>query len=262
MSDNDKEKDWIAGRNPVMEALKSGRAVHKLLIASGDREGSVLKIIQMAKDQGIPIMEVDRKKLEQTVPGQNNQGVAAQVAAYEYADLEDVLDANADKAVQTVVLLDGLEDPHNLGSILRSAHAAGVVAVVVPKRRSVGLTATVAKTSAGAIEHIPVCRVSNLSQTVEMLQKRGFWAAAADAAGTAPLYETDLRGKLALVVGSEGEGVGRLLRERCDYVLSIPMVGNMSSLNASVATGIILYEVLRQNTYGKSKKKGTEAFDH
>lgn len=255
MEENDKGKDWIAGRNPVMEALKSGRAMHKLLIVSGDREGSILKIIQMAKESGIPIHEVDRKKLEQTVPGQNHQGVAAQVAAYEYADLETVLEANSDKEVQIVVLLDGLEDPHNLGSILRSAHAAGVVAVVIPKRRSVGLTATVAKTSAGAIEHIPVCRVSNLSQTIEFLQKRGFWAAAADAAGTAPLYETDLRGKLALVVGSEGEGVGRLLRERCDYVLSIPMVGKMSSLNASVATGIILYEVLRQNAYKKKETK-------
>lgn len=262
MEENDKEKDWIAGRNPVMEALKSGRAMHKLLIASGDREGSVLKIIQMAKDQGIPIQEVDRKKLEQTVPGQNHQGVAAQVAAYEYADLETVLDANGDKAVQIVVLLDGLEDPHNLGSILRSAHAAGVVAVVIPKRRSVGLTATVAKTSAGAIEHIPVCRVSNLSQTIEMLQKRGFWSAAADASGKASLYETDLRGKLALVVGSEGEGVGRLLRERCDHVLSIPMVGQMSSLNASVAAGVILYEVLRQNTYGKKKPGNLENYDH
>lgn len=244
------DKDWIAGRNPVMEAIKAGRAMHKLLIVSGEREGSILKIIEMAKGQGIPIQEVDRKKLEQTVPGQNHQGVAAQVAAYEYAELEDVLDANAEKEVQIVVLLDGLEDPHNLGSILRSAHAAGAVAVVIPKRRSVGLTATVAKTSAGAIEHIPVCRVSNLSQTVEQLQKRGFWSAAADASGTASLYETDLRGKLALVVGSEGEGVGRLLRERCDYVLSIPMVGNMSSLNASVAAGVILYEVLRQNKYG------------
>lgn len=250
MSEN-QEKDWIAGRNPVLEALKSGRAVHRLLVASGDREGSVLKILQAAKAQGIPIQEVDRKKLEQTVPGQNHQGVAAQVAAYEYAELEDVLETHAGEPVQIVVLLDGLEDPHNLGSILRSAHAAGAVAVVIPKRRSVGLTATVAKTSAGAIEHIPVCRVANLTQTVEQLQKQGFWAVAADAAGTASLYETDLKGKLAIVVGSEGEGVGRLLRERCDYVLSIPMVGKMSSLNASVAAGIILYEAVRQNMNGK-----------
>jgi len=250
MSEN-QEKDWIAGRNPVLEALKSGRAVHRLLVAAGDREGSVLKILQMAKDQGIPIQEVDRKKLEQTVPGQHHQGVAAQVAAYEYAELEEVLEAHTSDPVQIVVLLDGLEDPHNLGSILRTAHAAGAVAVVVPKRRSVGLTATVAKTSAGAIEHIPVCRVSNLSQTVEQLQKRGFWALAADAAGTASLYQTDLKGRLAIVVGSEGEGVSRLLRERCDYVVSIPMVGQMSSLNASVAAGIILYEAVRQNIGSK-----------
>lgn len=246
-----KEKDWIAGRNPVMEALKSGRDVNKLLVASGEREGSLLKILQIAKEKGVPIQEVERKKLEQTVPGQNHQGVAAQVAAYEYADLEEVLDAHAEDAVQIVVLLDGLEDPHNLGSILRSAHAAGAMAVVVPKRRSVGLTATVAKTSAGAIEHIPVARVSNLSQTVEMLQKRGFWALAADAAGTTSLYDTDIKGKLAIVVGSEGQGIGRLLKEHCDYIVSIPMVGKMSSLNASVAAGVILYEAVRQNGLGK-----------
>jgi len=245
------EREWIVGRNPVIEALKSGRPVHKLLIAKGEKEGSVIKIIQMAKDAGIPIQEADRRKMDQTVPGETHQGVIAQVAAYAYAELSDVLAAAEGKPNALVILLDGLQDPHNLGSILRTAHAVGADGVVIPKRRSVGLTATVAKTSAGAIEHVPVCRVSNLNQTLAILKEHGFWAMAADMAGDRSLYEADMKGRLAIVVGSEGEGVSRLVRENCDFVISIPMVGDMSSLNASVATGVILYEILRQNGHGK-----------
>ncbi|MDK9712261.1 23S rRNA (guanosine(2251)-2'-O)-methyltransferase RlmB [Acidaminobacter sp.] len=243
--------DIIEGRNPVIEALKAGREIDKILVAEGAAEGSVKKILAMASEKNIVIQKVARAKLDQISTSDSHQGVIAYVAAYDYSDLETVLDqveARGEKPF--VILCDEITDPHNLGSIIRTADAVGAHCVVIPKRRSVGLTAVVAKTSAGALEYVPVCRVTNLSQSIEMLKKRGLWIAAAEMEGNVAHFEADLTGSIALVIGSEGQGISRLVKSHCDFLVQIPMKGKVSSLNASVAASILMYEVFRQR-YGK-----------
>ena len=239
-------EDMVAGRNAVMEALKGSRSVNKLMIANGSTEGSIKEIIAVAKDKGVNIQYWDRSKLDSIARGIRHQGVLAQVAPVQYAELEDILQVAKDRNEPPfIVLLDELEDPHNLGAILRTADAAGVHGVLIPKHRSCPLSATVAKTSAGAAEHVPVARVGNLVQTIKKLKQEGLWVAAADMDGK-DYYDTDLTGPLLLIIGSEGQGVGRLVKEQCDFVVRIPMVGKINSLNASVAGSILMYEAMKQ----------------
>lgn len=246
-----KNSDIIEGRNPVLEALKSGREINKILVASGASEGSVKQIIAMAKDKGIIIQKVERSKLDGISESDNHQGVIAYVAAYNYSELDEVLaKVEAEGRDPFIVICDEINDPHNLGSIIRTANAVGADCVIIPKRRSVGITAVVAKTSAGAIEYVPVCRVSNLNQTIAKLKERGIWVAAADMDGTSEHFKANLKGKMAIVVGSEGEGISRLVKENCDFVVKIPMKGAVTSLNASVAAAILMYEVFRQRYEG------------
>lgn len=237
--------DRIVGRNAVTEALRSGRALDSVWIASGERNGSINVIRAKCREAGIPVKEVDARKLT-AVGGQHHQGVVAFAACKEYASLEDIF-ARAEEAEEPpfILVCDGLEDAHNLGAILRSAEAAGCHGVIVPKRRSVGLNATVAKTSAGAVEYVPVVRVSNLTETLRRLKERGIWVYGLDMDGE-QWCQTDLKGAVALVIGSEGFGISRLVREQCDAIVSLPMRGNINSLNASVACGIVVYEVARQ----------------
>lgn len=239
-------EDMVAGRNAVMEALKGSRSVNKLMIANGSTEGSIKEIIAVAKEKGVNIQYWDRSKLDSIARGIRHQGVLAQVAPVQYAELEDILHVAKDRNEPPfIVLLDELEDPHNLGAILRTADAAGVHGVLIPKHRSCPLSATVAKTSAGAVEHVPVARVGNLVQTIKKLKQEGLWVAAADMDGK-DYYDTDLTGPLLLIIGSEGQGVGRLVKEQCDFVVRIPMVGKINSLNASVAGSILMYEAMKQ----------------
>ena len=239
-------EDMVAGRNAVMEALKGSRSVNKLMIANGSTEGSIKEIIAVAKEKGVNIQYWDRSKLDSIARGIRHQGVLAQVAPVQYAELEDILQVAKDRNESPfIVLLDELEDPHNLGAILRTADAAGVHGVLIPKHRSCPLSATVAKTSAGAVEHVPVARVGNLVQTIKKLKQEGLWVAAADMDGK-DYYDTDLTGPLLLIIGSEGQGVGRLVKEQCDFVVRIPMVGKINSLNASVAGSILMYEAMKQ----------------
>ena len=245
--------DVLVGRNAVTEALKSGRGINKLWIASGDREGSVSEIAALAKERGIVVQYVERAKIEALAGGHRHQGVLAYVAPVPYAELDDILKAAEEKGeAPFLVLLDELEDPHNLGALLRTADATGVHGILIPKRRSVSLSATVAKTSAGAVEYVPVARIGNIAQTLKKLKEKGFWVAGADMDGEKAYYEADLTGPLVLVVGSEGRGMSRLTKEACDFIVSMPMVGRINSLNASVAGSILMYESMRQ----RLQKKG------
>lgn len=245
--------DVLVGRNAVTEALKSGRGINKLWIASGDREGSVAEIAALAKERGIVVQYVERAKIEALAGGHRHQGVLAYVAPVPYAELADILKAAEVKGeAPFLVLLDELEDPHNLGALLRTADATGVHGILIPKRRSVSLNATVAKTSAGAVEYVPVARIGNIVQTLKKLKEKGFWVAGADMDGEKAYYEADLTGPLVLVVGSEGKGMSRLTKEACDFIVRMPMVGRINSLNASVAGSILMYESMRQ----RLQKKG------
>lgn len=245
--------DVLVGRNAVTEALKSGRGINKLWIASGDREGSVAEIAALAKERGIVVQYVERAKIESLAGGHRHQGVLAYVAPVPYAELDDILKAAEEKGeAPFLVLLDELEDPHNLGALLRTADATGVHGILIPKRRSVSLNATVAKTSVGAVEYVPVARIGNIAQTLKKLKEKGFWVAGADMDGEKAYYEADLTGPLVLVVGSEGRGMSRLTKEACDFIVSMPMVGRINSLNASVAGSILMYESMRQ----RLQKKG------
>ncbi|WP_297964046.1 23S rRNA (guanosine(2251)-2'-O)-methyltransferase RlmB [uncultured Anaerovibrio sp.] len=239
-------EDMVAGRNAVMEALKGKRSVNKILVANGSNEGSIKEIIALAKEKGVNIMYMERSKIDSMARGIRHQGVLAQVAPVQYVELEDILNiAREKKEPPFILLLDELEDPHNLGALLRTADAAGVHGVLIPKRRSVPLSATVAKTSAGAVEYVPVARIGNMVQTIRRLKDEGLWVAAADMDGT-DYYEADMTGPLLLIVGSEGHGVGRLVKEQCDFVVRIPMMGKINSLNASVAGSILMYEAMKQ----------------
>ena len=244
---SDLPEDVLIGRNAVTEALRAGRGINKILLADGDREGQVSEIVALAKERGIILQFVERSKIEAVAGGLRHQGVLAYVAPVAYAELDDIL-AKAEAAGEPpfLLLLDELEDPHNLGALLRTADATGVHGVLIPKRRSVPLTATVAKTSAGAVEYVPVARIGNIAQTLKKLKEKGFWVAGADMDGTQNYYDADLTGPLVLVVGSEGKGMGRLTKEQCDFVVKMPMVGKINSLNASVAGSILMYESMRQ----------------
>ncbi len=246
--------DIIAGRNAVNEALRAGRTLDSLYVQRGDHGGGLAALIAKAKAQGVPIKEADPKKLEHMCGGANHQGVVAVAAVKEYATLEEIF-ARAEERGEPLflVICDGLEDPHNLGAVIRTAECAGAHGVVIPKRRSVGLTYAVGKASAGAVEHLPVARVQNVAALLEDLKARGVWIYTADMDGS-PWCQTDFTGPAALVIGSEGSGVSRLVKERSDFVVSLPIKGQVNSLNASVAAGVLCYEVARQ-------RSGLQAFE-
>ena len=236
----------IEGRNAVLEALRAGKPIDKLYVLDGCQDGSVNTIKREAAKAGTPIKYVSRERLDQMSETGSHQGVIAVLAAYHYSELEDLF-ALAEKRNEDpfFILLDNIEDPHNLGAIIRTANIVGAHGVIIPKRRAVGLTSTVARTSAGAINYTPVAKVTNLKQTMEQLKKEGMWFVCADMDGT-PYYQMDLKGPMGLVIGNEGEGVSRLIKETCDFVASIPMKGDIDSLNASVAAGVLAFEIARQ----------------
>lgn len=236
----------IEGRNAVIEALRSGKTIDKLFVLDGCQDGPVRTILREAKKQDTIIQFVSNERLAQLSETGKHQGVIAYAAAYEYAQVEDMLKLAEEKNEPPFLfVLDGIEDPHNLGAMIRTAHQAGAHGVIIPKRRAVGLTATVARTSAGAINYIPVAKVTNVAQTIEQLKEKGIWFVCADMEGQI-MYQLDLKGPIGLVIGSEGEGVGRLVREKCDFMAAIPMKGKIDSLNASVAAGVLAYEIVRQ----------------
>ena len=236
----------IEGRNAVLEAFRSGKTIDKLFVLDGCQDGPVKSIIREAKKTDTIINFVDKERLDRLAGTGHHQGVVAQAAAYEYAEVEDILKAAKDKGeAPFIFILDEIEDPHNLGAIIRTANQTGAHGVIIPKRRAVGLTATVAKTSAGAINYTPVAKVTNISKTIEDLKKHGMWFVCADMDGTT-MYDLNLTGPIGLVIGNEGSGVGRLVKEKCDFVASIPMKGDIDSLNASVAAGVLAYEIVRQ----------------
>lgn len=236
----------IEGRNAVLEAFRAGRTIDKLFVQDGCQDGPVLTIKREASKQGTLIKYVAKERLDQMSETGRHQGVIAYAAAYAYAEVEDILQKARDQGeAPFIFLLDNIEDPHNLGAIIRTANLAGAHGVIIPKNRAVGLTATVAKASAGAINYTPVAKVTNLGQTIEELKKEGLWFVCADMGGTC-MYDLDLKGAIGLVIGSEGNGVGRLVKEKCDFTASIPMQGDIDSLNASVAAGVLAYEIVRQ----------------
>lgn len=234
----------IIGRNAAKEALQSGRAIDSVLVANGEKTGALPPIIAQCRDRGIPVKEVDRKKLDFMCGHGNHQGIIMLAAAHEYASVDDILNAAREKNEPPfIIICDSIEDPHNLGAIIRSAECAGAHGVIIPERRSAGLSGIVGKTSAGALEYMPVARVKNLTDTIKQLKKEGVWVYCADMDGT-PYREAELSGAVALVIGSEGAGVGRLVKENCDGVLSIPMRGHINSLNASVAAAILIFQAM------------------
>ena len=240
----------IEGRNAVIEAFRAGKTIDKLYVLDGCQDGPVMTIKREAKKQNVLVKFVTRERLDQMSETGKHQGVIAICAAYEYAEVDDMLKAARDKGeAPFLILLDNIEDPHNLGAIIRTANLAGAHGVIIPKNRAAGLTATVARTSAGALNYTPVAKVTNLAKTIEELKKEGLWFACADMGGT-PMYDLDLKGPIGLVIGNEGEGVGRLVKESCDMVASIPMKGNIDSLNASVAAGVLAFEIVRQRLKG------------
>ena len=244
-------ENLIEGRNPVLEALKSGRPIDVLFIQKGQVEGSIRQIIAKAKEQHILIKEVDKAKLDRITVTKHHQGVIASAALYKYYEIDDILQLAKDKGEDPfIILLDEITDPQNLGSILRSCDGAGAHGVIIPKRRSAGLTPIIGKTSAGAVEHVMVAKVNNISQAISYLKDKGVWVAGAHMTGDV-YYDKDLTGPIALVIGSEGKGLGRLVKESCDYIVSIPMGGKISSLNAAVSGAIVLFEIRKQR-----QKKG------
>jgi len=240
----------IEGRNAVIEAFRSGKTIDKLYVLDGCQDGPMMTIKREAKKQNVMVKYVTKERLDQLSETGRHQGVIAVAAAYEYAEVEDMLEAAREKGeAPFLFLLDNIEDPHNLGAIIRTANLAGAHGVIIPKNRAVGLTATVARCSAGALNYTPVAKVTNLSKTIEELKKQGMWFVCADMDGTV-MYDLDLKGPIGLVIGNEGEGVGRLVKESCDLVASIPMKGQIDSLNASVAAGVLAFEIVRQRRLG------------
>lgn len=236
----------VEGRNAVLEAFRSGKTVDKLFILTGCQDGPVQSIVREAKKGDTLIQYVSKERLDQMSETGRHQGVIAYTAAYDYAEIEDMFKLAEERGeAPFIFLLDNIEDPHNLGAIIRTANLAGAHGVIIPKRRAVGLTATVAKTSAGALNYTPVAKVTNISKTIEELKERGMWFVCADMGGEV-MYNLDLKGPIGLVIGNEGEGVSRLVSEKCDFTASIPMKGNIDSLNASVAAGVLAYEIVRQ----------------
>ena len=244
------QESKVEGRNAVLEAFRSGRVVDKLFVLERCEDGPVRTILREAKKHDTIVKFVKKERLEQMSETGKHQGVIAMTAAYDYAEVDDILNKAREKGeAPFVVLLDNIEDPHNLGAIIRTANLAGAHGVIIPKNRAVGLTATVARTSAGALNYTPVARVTNIARTIEELKKEGLWFVCADMGGTS-MYQLDLKGPIGLVIGNEGEGVSRMVKEKCDFVASIPMKGDIDSLNASVAAGVLAYEIVRQRLLG------------
>ena len=246
-TDNQRLSDQIEGRNSVLELLESERDINKILIAKGERHGSINKIIAIAKQRKIVIAEVERAKLNAISETNNHQGVIAIVPPFNYVSVEDMLaEAKAKKEDPFILILDGIEDPHNLGSIIRTAETSGVHGVIIPKRRAASVNATVSKSSAGAVEHVKIARVNNINETIKYLKEKGLWICGTDGAAKEYYYNQNLKGPIAIVIGSEGFGMSRLVKENCDFLVKIPMKGKITSLNASVSAGIIIYEALKQ----------------
>ena len=247
------EELTIEGRNAVLEAFRSGKTIDRLFVLDGCQDGPVRTIVREAKKHDTIVNFVPKERLDSMSETGHHQGVMAYAAAYEYAEVEDILKIAEEKGEPPFLfLLDGIEDPHNLGAIIRTANLAGAHGVIIPKRRAVGLTATVARTSAGALNYTPVAKVTNMAATIEDLKKRGIWFVCADMGGES-MYRMNLTGPIGLVIGNEGEGVSRLVREACDFTASIPMKGDIDSLNASVAAGVLAYEIVRQRLVAESK---------
>ncbi len=245
----EEREDILEGRNPVFEALKSGRQIDKILIAKSDNKGSITRIIALAKEKRILISEVERSKLDAISQTGAHQGIIAYVAAATYVSVQDIIDyAHECNEPPFIIICDSLNDSHNLGSIIRTAHCCGAHGVIIPKHRSVGLTAACAKASAGAAEYMKVAKVTNLSRCIDDLKKAGLWICGTDADGENDIYSADLSGPIGVVIGSEGEGMSRLVKESCDFLVRIPMKGKINSLNASVAAGVLMYEVVRRRS--------------
>ena len=243
------EADILKGRNAVLEAFRAEKPIDRLFIQDGLKDGPIQTILREAKKSGCVITFIKKERLDEMIPDSGHQGVAAYVAAYDYAEVSDIL-ANAKEKGEPpfILLLDGIEDPHNLGAIIRTAELCGAHGVIIPKRRACGLTGTVAKVSEGALNYIPVAKVTNIGTTIDELKKEGLWFACADMSGQV-MYKQDLTGPIGLVIGAEGEGVSRLVREKCDFTVQIPMFGHIDSLNASVAAGVLAYEIVRQRKF-------------
>ena len=245
-TDNEEDNLVICGRNAVLEAFRSGKTIDRLYVQEGVADGTLQSILRTAKKTDAVINFVNKDRLNKYAEGDKHQGVVAMAAAYNYAEVEDILNAAKEKGEPPfIIVLDDIEDPHNLGAIIRTANQAGAHGVIIPKRHAVGLTATVARTSAGAINYTPVAKVTNVSRTIEELKEKGIWFACADMSGEL-MYNCNLTGAIGLVIGSEGSGVSRLVKEKCDFVVKIPMFGQIDSLNASVAAGVLSYEIVRQ----------------
>ena len=245
-SNESMREDLIIGRNAVIEALKSDRTIECVYVSKGDLEGSIKVALGLAKDKGVVIKEADRRKLDTMCDGLNHQGIVARVTPFKYCEVNDILeDAKRKEQQPFIVILDEIEDPHNLGSIIRTAELCGVHGIIIPKRRNVGVTSTVYKCSAGAIEHMKIAKVTNINSTIDMLKEQGIWIYGADIDGKDYSYNTDFSGPCALIIGSEGKGISSLTLKKCDLLVKIPMIGKINSLNASVAGGIMMYEVLK-----------------
>ena len=247
MEEKNKFDDQVEGRNSVIELLESGRDINKIFITEGERHGSINKIISMAKERKIIITEISKAKMNQMAQTENNQGVIAIVPPFDYCEVEDILEeAKKRNEKPFILILDEIEDPHNLGSIIRTAETAGVHGIIIPKRRSASVNATVNKVSAGAVEHMKIARVNNINETIKFLKENDIWIYGTDMQTDKYYYDEDFRGAVAIVIGSEGFGMNRLVKENCDFLVKIPMKGKITSLNAAVSAGIVMYEVVEQ----------------
>lgn len=244
---NKEYNDQIEGRNAVLEYLESGKDINKILITKGEKHGSINKIIAIAKERKIIISELERSKLNQIAQTENNQGVIAIVPPYDYCEVEDILEVAKKRQEEAFILiLDGIEDPHNLGSIIRTAETAGVHGIIIPKRRACGVNSTVSKVSAGAVQHMKIARVNNINETIKFLKQNDIWICGTDGQAKTYYFQQDFKMPIAIVIGSEGYGMSRLVKENCDFLVKIPMKGKITSLNASVSAGIVMYETTRQ----------------
>ena len=250
---NNKEEkqyqDQVEGRNAVIELLESGRDINKIFVSNGEKNGSINKILALAKEKRVIVSEVNRRKLEEMATTDNHQGVIAIVPPFEYCDIDDILDCAKNRQEDPFILiLDGIEDPHNLGAIIRTAETAGVHGIIIPKRRAVGVNSTVAKVATGAVEHMNIARVNNINEAIRYLKENGVWICGTDIDTNTYYYDQDLTGPIGIVIGSEGFGMGKLVKDNCDFLVKIPMKGKITSLNASVSTGIVVYEAVRQRS--------------
>ena len=247
MMKEEKYEDQVEGRNAVIELLESGRDINKIFILEGERHGSINKIIAMAKERKIVLTMINKAKLNQMAQTENNQGVIAIVPPFDYCEVEDILEnAKQREEKPFILILDGIEDPHNLGSIIRTAETAGVHGIIIPKRRSASVNSTVSKVSAGAVEHMKIARVNNINETIRYLKENDVWICGTDMDAKKYYYQEDYKGPIAIVIGSEGFGMSRLVKENCDFLVKIPMKGKITSLNASVSAGIVIYEAVKQ----------------